>query len=269
MQAATCVNEPDRLFGKQIEATNQVLGTPTCHMFTPKVPPCPACPLLRAGPLGSSGAGPGCVRLAPANCLINSCAEQGRKKENPGEGDIFHAAVSKAAARPPARADPVRPICPRRTKRAAWSRTDRAASPAQGLPGVSHVCVCAFHTCVCCQVPDIATRLLGCPKCSVPSWPRQGSRRCRLDEVGCDGCHCGPRFCSAACVSAVSCSAGGGTSSGFARSHFLATLTMYVRALDHSVQLPGAGGMLWHLEEEALQPGGLITALIAGSSAGA
>lgn len=123
--------------------------------------------------------------------------------------------------------------------------------------------------CVCCQVPDIATRLLGCPKCSVPSWPRQGSRRCRLDEVGCDGCHCGPRFCSAACVSAVSCSAGGGTSSGFARSHFLATLTMYVRALDHSVQLPGAGGMLWHLEEEALQPGGLITALSAGSSAGA
>lgn len=47
-------------------------------------------------------------------------------------------------------------------------------------------------------------------------------------------------------------------SSGFARSHFLATLTTYVRALDRSVQLPGAGGMLWHLEEEALRPGGLI-----------
>lgn len=187
MQAATCVNEPDRLFGKQIEATNQVLGTPTCHMFTPKVPPCPACPLLRAGPLGSSGAGPGCVCLAPANCLINSCAEQGRKKENPGEGDIFHAAVSKAAVRPAARADPVRPICPRRTKRAAWSRDDCVASPAQGPPRPFTrvcVCVCAFHTGACHQVPDTATGLLGCPKCSVPSWPRQGRGPCRLDEVG-------------------------------------------------------------------------------------
>lgn len=185
MQAATCVNEPDRLFGKQIEATNQVLGTPTCHMFTPKVPPCPACPLLRAGPLGSSGAGPGCVCLAPANCLINSCAEQGRKKENPGEGDIFHAAVSKAAVRPAARADPVRPICPRRTKRAARSRDDCvAASPAQGAPRpFTRVCVCV---CVCISH--------GC----VPPGARHSYRAPRLPKVlGAILAEAGPRALSA------------------------------------------------------------------------
>lgn len=80
MQAVTCVNELDKLFEKQIEATNQVFGTPTCHMFMPKVPRCPACPLLWAGPLGSSEAEPSSACLAPANCLINSCAEPGREK---------------------------------------------------------------------------------------------------------------------------------------------------------------------------------------------
>lgn len=57
VQAVTCVNELDKLFEKQIEATNQVFGTPTCHMFMPKVPRCPACPFLWARPLGSSEAG--------------------------------------------------------------------------------------------------------------------------------------------------------------------------------------------------------------------
>lgn len=137
MQALTCVNEPDKLFEKQIEATNQAFGTPTRHMFTPKVPRCPACPLPAPGP-----GQPVCICLAPANCLINSCVGKGRGRAEEGwksspepeQGDIFHAEVSKAA-----RCAPSAPI---------WQPRNKAPAPGMGSPGCQSLSG-AFHSLPC------------------------------------------------------------------------------------------------------------------------